>query len=517
MAQYSGDKYLPLSLSRGTGLSLHTQIAEQIRALIVSGRLRAGDHLPSSRTLAHQLEVSRGTVVFAYEQLTGEGYLSSNRGGTRVSRTLLAHWPQDPAQPSGAGQEYLIPGPASVQVQQPETSPPQGNFFDLRPGQPDTSLLASASWRAAWRTAVAAPLSSHPPAGSLALRSELAEHLRLIRATYRDPEELLITAGAREGFRLLLTALRARQRKRPLRVAVENPGYPNLRKIPQTFGHQIIPIPVDSCGLIPDCLPVGKDRPDLVLLAPNHQYPLGTSMPVSRRLDLLAWSAEQQVLLVEDDYDSELRYRGDPLPTLAALDRSPLLSSQLVSGRQSQQGRVLTLGSFSKLLAPGLKLGYLLAPPQLAQELLDLRDTLGNPVPCLVQDALAHFLARGGLRSHTARMSRVYRRRRELVREALGQIPGVKLVLMEGGLHAMLILPGQGGLTETCALERAREVGVVLAPLSDYWSQESELSPGSPLGLEHSQGLVLGFGALKDQDLALALERLRFILMRPSA
>lgn len=518
MAKYVHSERLPIEISRQSKVSLPSQIVEQVRSLIVAGYLVAGDLLPSSRTLAELLNVSRGTVVFAYEQLIGEGYLVGGRGGTRVAGNLphVSHHvsPVPRAAPTG---NYSTPG-VNRRFEGGCSSELSGaEVFSLRPGRPDTSLLASSTWRAAWRTAAASPGTIYPPAGSSALRAELVEHLRLMRSTLRTPDDLLVTAGAREGFRLLLTALRRTVRDRPLRIAVENPGYPSLRRIPQAFGHHILPIPVDSCGLNPTHLPVGDSRPDLVLLAPSHQYPLGASMPVSRRLELLAWAAEHNVLLVEDDYDSELRYSGDPLPALAALDRSPLLTHQLPAGAEHEQGRVVTLGSFSKLLAPGLNLGYMVVPPQLRGQLLELRADLGNPVPSVVQDAMTGFLAAGGVRRHTARMRRVYRHRRELVVEHLGDLSGVSLMLMDGGLHAVLMLDSQRGLDEASALKGAQDAGVLVSPLSGYWSQEA---PESKLPLEmpaRSEGLVIGFGALSDQHLVRALERLRLALTQPPA
>lgn len=531
MAKDIGFDHLPVKVVRESRVSLPSQIVEQVRSLIVAGYLVAGDPLPSSRTLAELLNVSRGTVVFAYEQLTGEGYLVSSRGGTRVADDL----PQVSLKPGSApralnsgqlpqfsyhgkkqGLEAGSHGGAATgggaTVGGGATA--GGDTFDVRPGQPDVSLLASSTWRASWRAAAASPGATYPPAGSPALRAELAEHLRLMRSTLREPDDILVTAGAREGFRLLLTALHSRVAHRPLRIAVENPGFPSLRRIPQALGHQILPIKVDSCGLSPAYLPTGDHRPDLVLLAPSHQYPLGASMPVSRRLELLAWATEHNVLLVEDDYDSELRYRGDPLPALAALDRSPLLRTQLPAGSRNADGRVVTLGSFSKLLAPGLNLGYMVFPPQLCNELLALRADLGNPVPSIVQDAMTDFLAAGGVRRHTARMRRVYRRRRELVVEHLNGLPGTSLMLMDGGLHAVLTLSADQELDETTALLGARAAGVLVAPLSGYWSQEAGTYQRNqkPENSPRSEGLVLGFGGLSDQQLIRALKRLSLAL-----
>lgn len=520
MAGYSRNDQLPVSVSRSGPGSLPSQVAEQIRGLVLGGFLVAGDPLPSTRVLADRLNVSRGTVVFAYEQLVGEGYLISGRGGTRVAQdlTLVAQGAGQAA--VWVGQEGplvppLAPGEAgrtSAHRTAPNTAPtgpasPQ--VMDLRPGSPDTSLVASSGWRAAWRQAAANPGAIHPPAGSYELRVQLAEHLRLMRSVLRTPDDLLVTAGARDGFRLVLTALRRRVRNRPLRIAVENPGYPSLHRIPLAFGHEILPIEVDEQGLNPAHLPTGPERPDLVLIAPSHQYPLGASMPLARRLELLAWARAHDALLVEDDYDSELRYVGDPLPALASLDRPPLPGGAAAHPACWACDRVVTLGSFAKMLAPGLNLGYVVAPRHLQAGLLELRADLGNPVSSVVQDAMAAFLAEGGVRRHTARMRRIYRGRREQVLTALEGLAGPQVLPMDGGLHAVLHLPGidsaRGRDLEDELVEAARLEGVLVAPLGDYWSARAEAGEGL-------YGLVLGFGAVSDRKLALGLARLRQVL-----
>lgn len=526
MAKYSRFDQLPVSVSRSAPGSLPSQVAEQIRALVLGGFLVAGDPLPSTRALADRLNVSRGTVVFAYEQLVGEGYLTSGRGGTRVADHLTlsaSQHPQPTVPPVGKASSALSStgggeaGLASGRLSASNTGlvrPTTPEVIDLRPGSPDTSLVASSTWRAAWRQAAATPGTAYPPAGSYELRVQLAEHLRLMRSVLRSPDDLLVTAGARDGFRLILTALRRRVRNRPLRIAVENPGYPSLHRIPLAFGHEILPIEVDEQGLNPAHLPTGPHRPDLVLIAPSHQYPLGASMPLARRLELLAWARTHDALLVEDDYDSELRYVGDPLPALASLDRPPLPGGAEAHPARWASDRVVTLGSFAKMLAPGLNLGYVVVPRHLQADLLELRADLGNPVSSVVQDAMAAFLAAGGVRRHTARMRRVYRGRREQVLTALQGLDGARVLPMDGGLHTVLHLPGidsaRGRGIEGELVEAARLEGVLVAPLGDYWSARAEAG-------EALYGLVLGFGAVSDRKLALGLESLRQVLEGCSA
>lgn len=500
MAAYSRYDQLSVSLDRSAPSSLPSQLVEQIRGLIASGHLTPGDPLPSTRSLAERLNVSRGTVVFAYEQLVGEGYIVSSRGGTQVAAGAnFARLPQDQGLP---GSNPLRGRP------EPAPSPSDQGVIDLRPGQPDTSLVATASWRAAWRAAAAQPGLTYPAAGSLELRYQLVEHLRMMRSVLREPDDLLVTAGARDGFRLVLTLLRRRVRNRPLRIAVEEPGFPSLHRIPLAFGHEILPMPVDSQGLNPAHLPSGEGRPDLVLVAPSHQYPLGASLPLARRLELLAWAQDSGAFIVEDDYDSELRYVGDPLPALASLDRPSGRPGLEAHPANWSNDRVITLGSFAKMLAPGLNLGFVLLPRHLRSAALELREDTGNPVSSISQQAMTHFLAAGGLRRHTARMRRVYRARRQLLLEELTGVRGIRVLPMDGGLHAVLELTRGSASLERDLLARSRQAGLLLAPLGAYWSTRGQ----GQVGAGPMYGLVLGFGGVSDRQLLQGLALLKEVL-----
>ncbi|MBG7587774.1 PLP-dependent aminotransferase family protein [Rothia kristinae] len=301
-----------------------TQLVEQIRELVAVGTLRPGDALPSTRALAARLSISRGSVTTAYDQLTGEGFLIADRGGTRITPELPALPPRprgttpdtprrsvpaasgvaaaagpgtavaaDPGENAAGGPGvHAETGPAAEATTAPEarTEAASALRYDLRPGTPDVSALTTTAWRAAWRAAAAQPSLGHPPQGSAALRRELAEHLRIGRSVPADPEDLLVTGGARDGLRLLLTVL-AQRLGRALTVAVEDPGYPSLHRVPAALGHRVVPVPLDAQGLDPAHLEKGPARPDVVLVTPSHQYPLGASMPAARRAELLAWAS----------------------------------------------------------------------------------------------------------------------------------------------------------------------------------------------------------------------------------
>lgn len=523
MARYPLPFELPIMLDRAQP-GLPRQLAEQIRGLVNTNRLQPGDPLPSTRTVAETLAVSRGTVTAAYEQLVGEGYLYSWRGGTTVHPQLP---PALMTAVTPAPSTSTTQGSPSTPSAPDDTTPtvitePQG---DLRPSTPDVSVLTSTAWRAAWRRAAAQPSLGYQGAGSSALREQIAEHLRAVRAVAADPQDVVVTAGARDGLRLLITALAA-SRSTPLTVAVENPGYPSLHQVPVSLGHRVLPVEVDDQGVRIDALdelnagyaPSDREGPvDLVLITPSHQYPLGSSMSATRRRELIRWAQQHDAVVVEDDYDSELRYVGDPLPALAAME-----SARGHQGQQGQRGQhVTTLGSFAKTVTPGLGLGYVLVPPQLREDVAALTAHAGTPVSGMVQDAMSIFMAEGGLRRHTARMRREYRRRRDVVMEvfAAGQVPdSVSVLPMDGGLHAVLQL--KDAEHERRVMRAASGLGGLgIQALGQYWNRRA--APTDPTNTPNStntddaapmSGVVLGIGAASEVRLREQLVRLRSVL-----
>lgn len=455
---------LPITVDRDDERPLPSQLSDEIRRVIADGLVSPGEALPASRTLASQLAVSRGTVVAAYDQLIAEGYLSARAGRSTVVNPALSDLhPTPPKRPPVPDRSIVQPG-----------------VIDLRPGRPWTDQVPNAAWRAAWRQAAAIPPVATPPAGLAALRTEVCEHLRRMRGVVCDPSQVLITAGAREGFALLLAALGPGQS-----VGVEDPGYPSLRRVPHRLGAAVTPLPTDQHGLVCDRLPSGDDAPDLLVVTPSHQYPLGGSLPVARRFALLDWAAREDAWLIEDDFDAELRYTSRPLPALASLD-------------DPGAGRVVMLGTFAKTLGPGLGAGYLVAPPGLVPALVAARADLGLPVSQTVQIALARYLASGELRRHVQRMRRHYRRRRALVLEVLGGIPGVVVQPMDGGLHAVVELPG----SEQPVIRACAERGILVAALSAYWSRPAA----------GAAGLVLGYGGVDEASLRQGLALLATVL-----
>ncbi|MCW5952841.1 MAG: PLP-dependent aminotransferase family protein [Propionibacteriaceae bacterium] len=468
---------LPLELS-GEG-PLPVQITAELRRLIGDTVLAPGESLPSTRALAAYLGISRGTVVAAYDQLLAEGYLSASIGRSTVVNPQLQATPVRPPR-------MAAPEPAEARP-----------ALDLRPGRPATTDVVNPAWKAAWRQASLGPADATiPPLGLPELREAWADHLRRTRAVVRDPGQLAVTGGGREGLALLLLSLSAGEtrtdhlghqepspwsrvrggRSGPLRVGVEEPGYPSLRKVPARLGAAVLPVGVDAHGLRVADLPTGADAPDLLVVTPSHQYPLGGSLPVDRRQALLEWARRHQVVVVEDDYDSELRYTSQPLPALAALD-------------DPADGRVVLLGTLSQTLTPALGIGYLALPAWLVPLVTAARRDLGGPVGLVTQRAMAQYLAGGALRLHTQRMRTRYRRRRAQVVAALAEVPGLRVSPMDGGLHAVV----ESSRPEAEVVARLAASGVRVSPLSRYWSATDRT------------GIVFGFGAVTETELAHAL------------
>ncbi|OJH90890.1 GntR family transcriptional regulator, partial [Corynebacterium diphtheriae] len=351
------------------------------------------------------------------------------------------------------------------------TPPPEPPAIDLTPGLPDTTTLANSSWRAAWRTACTQPPAHTPPQGLLHLREQVADHLRRMRAVVASPDHIIITAGAREGFSLILHAL-----GQDLRIGVESPGYPSLRRVPEALGSTTVPLPTDNDGLITNDLP----DLDAALVTPSHQYPHGGSLPAYRRTQLTTWANRTAGLIIEDDFDSELRHIGQPLPALFALAPQ----------------RTALLGTFSSVISPQVSCGYIVAPPSLVPHLIELRTIFGNTASGITQEALAQYLSTGALRRRTQNLRRTYRRRRDTVISTLGSIPGTTLSPIVGGLHAVLTCTRP----EADILQRCRQRGIIVEGLSDYWSQH----PDS----DQSNGIVIGFGSHDDTTLTEALHHL---------
>lgn len=456
---------IPIELDRQSPASLSAQVASQLRSAILSGILQPEHTLPATRRLAKVLGISRGVVVRAFEQLSGEGFLeSSGAGGTKVAvRPDIQKRPNEEKARSSS--------PASAEV------------IDLTPGRPSGSPFQDREWRNAWKKALAEQGNTHlPPAlGTLELREAVAGHLAVSRGLAVDPEDVIITAGTSDALHLVVAMLRGKSNNP--RILVEDPGYPTARRVMNAAGAQLQLLPVDEDGLKSSQLAGLNVIPDAVLITPSHQYPLGGRMAVQERLGLLKWADHHGVLVLEDDYDSEFRHSRMPLPAVASL---PTVAD------------VVLLGTFSKNLSPWLRCGYLVVRGDAGQRLKAVREALDTPVAGVLQSALSHYLQGGGLSRHIARARREYSHRRALLIERLGSRTDVELSGLDGGLHAVIRFeqPDAADLAGK-ALER----GVRVIPLAGYYAERPPVN-----------GLVIGYGAVSDLQLSKALAILGALL-----
>ena len=471
---------IPVQLDRGSDAPLPVQVASALREAIHSGLLRPGERVPATREFARRLDVARGVVVSAYEQLIAEGYLTAGYGrGTEVNAELNAL-------------DAHLPETMSKELDALDLSPedPDNARGSLAPGTPITDVVDRPAWRAAWRTAAQHAHRTSPPLGDPQLRAAIADHLRHMRGTSRAAADVFVTAGTRDGLGLVLTAY-GTTRGNGLVVGVEDPGYPSLRGVAARHGASTVMLPVDDDGLQTDNLPMGLL--DIVIVTPSHQYPIGGSLPLSRRRQLIEWARDTGVIVVEDDYDSELRHVGSPLPALAALD-DPV------------DGVVVTLGTFSSTITPALAAGFLVAPSGIRQVLAPVRRDLGSPVSTVVQLALAEYLSRGELKHNVQRVRRLYAARRDRLSDSLAGIRNVRVRPMSGGLHAVIEL-GTGRAArererEILAHSEAHQLGV--ASLGRYWQRRDATTEAA--------GIVIGMGGPDTAEFEASLERLRAIL-----
>jgi GntR family transcriptional regulator/MocR family aminotransferase len=311
-----------------------------------------------------------------------------------------------------------------------------------------------------------------------ALRVELAAYLGRSRGLACGPEDILITAGATHALDLIARATLGVGDY----VGFEEPGYPSARQIVLARHGRILPVPVDDDGMLVERLPCGPAAPMLVYTTPSHQYPLGSRLAINRRLALLTWAQDNDSLIIEDDYDSEFRFDLSPLPALASLDEA---------------GRVAYIGTFSKVLTPALRVGYLVAPPQLRERIRQIMHLIDEQVSWPPQRMLAHFIAQGHLDRHIRRMRQQYAQKRLAVAQTLAPIAHLaRLRGLEAGLHAYLEL--QDAISATRVARLARQRHVIVTPLDAYY-----------IGTPDRSGLLLGYAALEIPEIVQGITILR--------
>ena len=449
-------------LERDSGIPLPSQVAARIRSLIVDGTLRAGDPVSSSRGLARDLGVSRGTVVAAYDQLIAEGYLATRPGGTTTVHpdALQAGREPFPARvdrPAHGGERGLC----DTRSRPENSAHDDGAIIDMRPGFSHDEVAEDSTWREAWRSAAGTAGVKGDARGLRVTRVAISEHLRLTRSMQVDPEDIVVTGGARDGLFALLSCVGELGLRRCL--AIENPGYPGLRGVIRRSG-------IDAVDIVTE-LPAEAGA---ALVTPNRTYPLGGSMPAGERMELLASAERQRCLIIEDDLDSQFRHVGPVMPSLWEL----------------APGSVAHLGTFNQVLTRQVRLGYIILSQDIQGPILAFRQDLGMIPSAIAQRALATYLETGGLRRSLARRRREVIRRRRIINEALAWVD----VRMNAEATAIVRL----GRSEADAVAaECAANGVLVETLGTYWSGGAEAGIVFSYGRGSNDVLTRGLACIR--------------------
>ncbi|HEV8579566.1 MAG TPA: PLP-dependent aminotransferase family protein [Thermoanaerobaculia bacterium] len=477
-----------IAIDRTAAKPLHRQIYESYREAIVERRLRGGQRLPSTRSLAAELQISRIPVLNAFEQLLAEGYFESRVGaGTFVASSLPDELSTVDARgiARGAaarpGRRIISRGPAALLRREPEpwlqgwgafrVSQPAVDHF---PFEVWSSLLARLS-----RNTSRGLLLYGDPMGYLPFREAIADYLRTSRAVRCEADQIMVVSGSQQALEISVRVLLDPGSE----VWVEEPGYSGARDVLTMAGAVLVPVPVDDQGLDVAAGTARCPQARAAYVTPSHQYPLGVTMSASRRLQLLDWAQRSGAWIIEDDYDSEYRYESLPVAALQGLDRD---------------SRVIYIGTFSKVLFPALRLGYIVIPADLVARFAAVREAMDIFPPALYQAVLADFIAEGYFGRHIRRTRQLYRERRSALVDALRDELGDKLQVLgsEAGMHLVAALPA-GSPDRRISVQAARQ-GLWAMPLSACYLGE----PSRP-------GLVLGYGGTAVAEIPDAVRRLR--------
>ncbi|MFP3890520.1 PLP-dependent aminotransferase family protein [uncultured Ralstonia sp.] len=476
----------------------HRRLYRVLQEGILRDEVQPGTRLPSSRQLATELGIARNTVIHVYEQLGVEGYVSAGVGsGTFVADTApdrldAAPAPAPAPAPAASITEAATPAAPMLStrgralVRDAGASSRQWGAF--MPGVPEVRMFPARIWSRLHNRLLRKPspaLLTYPVgAGYLPLRTALADYLRTARGVRCEPEQIIITAGIHPSLQLIAQLLCDAGDS----AWIEDPGYWGVRSVLTAAGVRTVPLPVDDEGMRFDIATRGRQRakpPKLMVVSPSHQYPLGSVMSLARRRALLATAHATDAWIVEDDYDSEFRYGSRPLPSLQGLDEG---------------GRVLYMGTFSKVLFPSLRIGYLVVPPALADAFATGLSEMFRGGQILTQAVLADFIAEGHFVSHIRRMRGVYAERRETLLDAIRTEFGEALPVHDGasGLHLVLGLPE--GTNDVAVAERALANDVVTRPLTRYYQDDTRRQPGLLLGYGHveTEAIAARFSTLAE-------------------
>jgi GntR family transcriptional regulator/MocR family aminotransferase len=453
---------LLIALRRDGGIPLHRQIEASIRDGIRSGRLRLGSALPPTRTIAADLGVSRGVVVEAYQQLVAEGYLTSQTGGY----TQVAIGPEPAAEPAR-------PDPAAA--------PPR---IDFGYGRADVSSFPRTAWlRSVRKVLIEAPNERFgyvSPRGVPEVQQAIADYLNRVRGTFAKPENVVMCNGYAQGVTLLIQVLAKSGAKL---LAVEDPSADDdARIVAASVGMDLVGVPVDGAGIRVDMLE--RSNADAVILTPSHQWPTGAVLSAEARAAVLRWAVARRAVVIEDDYDAEYRY-----------DRTPIGAVQGLA-----PDHVVYAGTASKTLAPGLRLGWLVVPGHLVEDVAEAKIIADRGSPVIDQLAFADFLIRGEFDRHLRRMRPVYRHRRDVLLDALRELtPDLVPAGVSAGLHLVTWLPPD--LPEVAVVDEAARCGLGVYGVAPY--RISSSGPG---------GLIFGYATLSERTIVEGIKILATVI-----
>jgi Transcriptional regulators containing a DNA-binding HTH domain and an aminotransferase domain (MocR family) and their eukaryotic orthologs len=460
-----------LPIDKTSEIPLIKQVYQQIRSLILDGELKAGEKLPATRELAAHINVSRNVIIEAYELLIAEGYIVSSPGsGTYIAEGVF------------------------LEGTRPETRPqtglschcePKSGKIDFRSGIPDLQLLPRKKWsQLEHQICLDSPAGIFGydfPEGRLELRTALCRYLKKSRGVNCGPEQIIVTCGAVQALFILTKALLTPESS----YIIEDPIHREIRHLFEVGSNCIFPVPLDESGIRTDLLPQNI-KPALIMLTPSHQYPLGVILPAQRRIELIQYARVNGCYIIEDDYDSEFRYQGPPISSLQGLDPD----------------RVVYIGSFSKILFPALRLGYMILPPVLVERCRDLKHLQDNHAPILAQLTLARFIEGGYLERHIAKMKKIYRAKRDFLIASLKKAfpAGLKISGESTGLH--LIAEFRGIIFDDQTMQKIKETGMVIHPVNEHALEKKE----------HSNKIILGYSHLSHQEIAAGVAQLKAAL-----
>ncbi len=510
---YKAADNVALTLDTNAGRPLQAQLFEQVRAMIIEGKLTSGAALPATRALSEQLGVSRNTVVLAYDRLLSEGYIESKRSiGTFVSDAIPSGVDADNAELPRNDNKQMMAEIVSLKTPEADVLPDACLPFssditteqsashsdvrenhaldadiDFRPDLPDGGAFPLRSWRRIVNRLLSLPEAIYGPApdlqGMFELRRSIAEYLGPARGILTNPDEVIIVSNAQEGRSLLCQLLLAQKGTSAL---MELPGPAGLHDLYSHYDAEIFEIGVDDEGILTEQLPTDRQIGGMAYVTPSHHFPLGVGMSLARRVQLLEWALKAQTIVIEDESTSEFRYVGSPLTALKGLDT---------------QGNVVYLGSFAKTL--GVQIGYLVVPQGLVRPLMKLKILSNSGVSWLEQGAMAEFMDNGAYERHLRKLRKKCMAKRDLIVSLLKKHFGsIALDGLDGGLHLIWHLPPEYGTAKSVAkhMRVKHNIGFYTTSTGGAYSGQTDKP--------YEQALILGYSSLTLDEIEDGIEKL---------